>query len=1050
LAEGTGPSVARHQPSPVTVFFLPSLWPMEGMLSWVQDAVTEAMDQVVQCQSRTGCCARVAQCQSCCGKAAPCQSCCARLAECESKVGCCGRDATEGVGEEPCDVEFAISKQPPPVFNNMDWLENAPKKEEGLLPLQPRLSSSVPPADRALETDLYLLKRALSGYQHDIVIPHDDSHATTRHSDAGSTATYRTNSNLDSNATEPTLSDWNDSTLSERDSCLNEEVACAISDCREHTFLGWYEQESKARAPNPITSNVVNVDDFSAHLRQQTGNFSAHGRKQDSQFKAKVVSIDEYTQYSEYREQTLADWDEDEMDLLDHLQVEKTVVSMDDYNNFPARGWPSSEHEPNEQPLLLDDEAESAELADVAIPRTKSAPLPTLLRQIGRGDRRLRTCFGSSFCDQVKDPKADRVLSGETAKGISSGTLSEPGRIRRAMSDYLLSDPSHPFTASHEKSQGGSFSLTPTRHRPIIHKTWHGKPPDKETEASSADDSKLLMFQSQLAGLTRENASLRDSLESLRADLATRGEHVASQDHQCSALLRHWAAKLIQSAERARVARRRAALLREARKRAMAEEAGKTGGDAPSKATPPPKGKGKGVAPPAQKGRGKGAPGCKSRPLPTKPDVIPSIPLKKLFWNPIILGEAPGLAEHSTLWSKIHQAGASFDESGLEALFADAPPNASHSKFGKDSNVEKPKLRRLFGEKRRRQIWFMVALLPERNHLPDGIMNMDDTVLEPEKVYLLVANLPTSEEETMITAAMRDTVLDDGEVWDVAEAFAGMLIAIPQYALRLQVWGFSNAFLSNFAALTNVHDELQAACNVLETSLCIEKLMALTLYVGNYLNGGTPRGRADGFDLETLSKLAKLKSSDREFKGTLIDFIVQQMQEDNLGMLADMFAPQGEFHTLHRARRHRLNESEDELGRLVGQAEEYLQKIGNQADLDEPLMYRKEQLLEQSEKLRNLSEDFNKLKKRYADLCAWLCMDTGKLKPTDEFFGVWHAFLVDVKKGLETFEKKQRAIFKASQSISRSRFLGKFRKASASPEPSQCGTSSASANQLSL
>ena len=32
----------------------------------------------------------------------------------------------------------------------------------------------------------------------------------------------------------------------------------------------------------------------------------------------------------------------------------------------------------------------------------------------------------------------------------------------------------------------------------------------------------------------------------------------------------------------------------------------------------------------------------------------------------------------------------------------------------------------------------------------------------------------------------------------------------------------------------------------------LEGLLALILAVGNYLNGGTDRGQADGFDLETL------------------------------------------------------------------------------------------------------------------------------------------------------------------------------------------------------
>ena len=36
-------------------------------------------------------------------------------------------------------------------------------------------------------------------------------------------------------------------------------------------------------------------------------------------------------------------------------------------------------------------------------------------------------------------------------------------------------------------------------------------------------------------------------------------------------------------------------------------------------------------------------------------------------------------------------------------------------------------------------------------------------------------------------------------------------------------------------------------------------LLGIVLYVGNYLNGGTPRGRADGFALDTLVLMRTVK-----------------------------------------------------------------------------------------------------------------------------------------------------------------------------------------------
>ena len=50
----------------------------------------------------------------------------------------------------------------------------------------------------------------------------------------------------------------------------------------------------------------------------------------------------------------------------------------------------------------------------------------------------------------------------------------------------------------------------------------------------------------------------------------------------------------------------------------------------------------------------------------------------------------------------------------------------------------------------------------------------------------------------------------------------------------------------------------------------------MILTVGNYLNGGTARGQAYGFQLEVLLKLTNLKSSSIS-NGTLLHFVVRQL-----------------------------------------------------------------------------------------------------------------------------------------------------------------------------
>jgi len=432
----------------------------------------------------------------------------------------------------------------------------------------------------------------------------------------------------------------------------------------------------------------------------------------------------------------------------------------------------------------------------------------------------------------------------------------------------------------------------------------------------------------------------------------------------------------------------------------------------------PKKGKGgppmKGAAPFPKKGKGKAAVA-----EPWKPEVTPSIPLKKLFWSPISLAGsvAPGDAAELTVWQRIHQAGARFDAGELEAKFAETPQPASlESVAGRlqgcgAGQAPAAKRRRLFDERRRRQIWFMLALMPDRSELPQAVANMDGSVLEPDRVDLLLSNLPSPAEEAIVKAAVNDTVLEENEVWDIPEEFMMMLTSIPEYMVRVRLWGFLNSFQNIYGHLASSMADLASACLFLRESGRIEKLLALILYVGNYLNGGTSRGRADGFDVDTLTKLSKLKASQRELAGTLLDFIVGQMERDSPQTLQAMYMPEQEFEAVHRARRHRLCDLKEELAGHIRTAAGYLQKIDKhcQTETDEALTRSREGLAGNLELLRKLSVEFEDVEKLFADLRTWYRIDQDKLKSTDEFFGIWDEFLKDVKKALDLAAKQSRA-----------------------------------------
>lgn len=242
-----------------------------------------------------------------------------------------------------------------------------------------------------------------------------------------------------------------------------------------------------------------------------------------------------------------------------------------------------------------------------------------------------------------------------------------------------------------------------------------------------------------------------------------------------------------------------------------------------------------------------------------------------------------------------------------------------------------------------------------------------------------------------------------------------MLVEVPQYELRVRVWGFLNGCESIIKRLAAAELEVRNAGDFLQSSSRIEELLTMILFVGNYLNGGTSRGRADGFDLDTLTKLGKLKAT----QSTLLDFIVTQLERDSPGVLKEIFAPGMEFECVHSARKHRMPDMKEELCGLISQAQGYLDRIDDcEVDSDHALAERRAQVASRLDQLQELWGSFEGWGKRYSTLCTWFLVDVQRPLAVEDFFGIWDSFLTDVKKAIEAYEKQQRAVRALKRSAS--------------------------------
>lgn len=393
---------------------------------------------------------------------------------------------------------------------------------------------------------------------------------------------------------------------------------------------------------------------------------------------------------------------------------------------------------------------------------------------------------------------------------------------------------------------------------------------------------------------------------------------------------------------------------------------------------------------------------------PRKAEVRPKAPMKRLFWNSFILDEGVLAAPRATVWGAIDEDGTDvFDEEELELMFGEQPASKGHQRSAASilAHRQEHSCLRIFDEPRRRQLCVMLARLPPVDVTMAAVTDMDDAQLNGDQVELLLANAPSEEELASLRAAELEVAGEgDGQtpVWDDAEAFALRLGAVRDFLLRLQVWAFENSFDERSEILHAAVHDIRSACATLQGSARIQRLLGLALAVGNYLNAGTARGRADGFSMDALAQMRTVRAMQPGPALTLVDFIVRQLERQRPGDLEPLFAEEGEALAARRAARHKLSDLSVELAGYCTQAEMLVGRTT--LAQDDALTVRGQRARARLRELQELRAMFEEAHGEYRSLCDWLHEGAERLRPTDELFGLWEGFLQAVQESLESLQ----------------------------------------------
>jgi hypothetical protein len=324
----------------------------------------------------------------------------------------------------------------------------------------------------------------------------------------------------------------------------------------------------------------------------------------------------------------------------------------------------------------------------------------------------------------------------------------------------------------------------------------------------------------------------------------------------------------------------------------------------------------------------------------------------------------------------------------FQAKMQDAPKATKGAAVKEDA---KPKLLKVLDPKKSQNLAIALRPFPPPEMLDTYLrsMSLDRNTLNEEQMLLLRAELPSG--ELIDSMAQQESDFPDVP-WDMPEKYLRTLGRIPHVEHRLTVWAFLISYKDHAESVSAKLTNFEKACVALLESEALQLFFGVCVAVGNVINEGTTREKADGVSIDSIRKMADLKS---DGKGHTL-----------LSYAAGCFvACGGSVDEL-------LEDVESELEQATGSWEDVdkiVSKLVSDANTARSLY---EQLLSGGEDLSHVADKMSRtemgatqLKERctachelYKNALQYFCVKGDAYnQPTEQFFQEWRSLLALVR-----------------------------------------------------
>jgi len=321
----------------------------------------------------------------------------------------------------------------------------------------------------------------------------------------------------------------------------------------------------------------------------------------------------------------------------------------------------------------------------------------------------------------------------------------------------------------------------------------------------------------------------------------------------------------------------------------------------------------------------------------------------------------------------------------------------------KVEKVEDPKDVSLIDSKLFNNLAITLRKLPKVAKIEQGLLTLDSEILNVESLELLINNLPDPE-----SIAAFKAVKDNKPVSNYAEP-ENLLLAIcniPEFGNRLKCWMYSLQFENSLVVVDKPLEAIEKSLELLKQSEHFKTFLGVVLAVGNYLNGGTKKGQAEGFQVDIISKLEETKDNS---KGTLMDYCIKKvlLKDENFEEIIT------ELQLVGRAKEFSLDDIKVQVESLVNNLKDFKNRIKNvqgKLEKDDVFIVKMSNFFKNAKVTSDMIEKrYEKMQLDYKTLLKFFSYKDRDIPKTDTktFFGTISQFLDAAKRSLEKIKKEK-------------------------------------------